>query len=199
MVEQTIFHWIVQYGCLGLFFLLVLGIVGLPVPDETLLTFVGYLIYKGDFHLVPALAAAFSGSMCGISLSYGLGRIGGLPLVRKYGPVIHIEADKIERARNWFEHKGKWSLTLGYFVPGVRHLTAFMAGTTALEYSIFAVFAYAGGLIWSTTFLTVGYLVGKEWAQASEKIHNAIVIAVCIIGVVVLMWYLLSHALHKGD
>jgi membrane protein DedA with SNARE-associated domain len=30
----TIMHWIAHYGYLALFGLLMLGIVGLPVPDE---------------------------------------------------------------------------------------------------------------------------------------------------------------------
>jgi membrane protein DedA with SNARE-associated domain len=48
-MEQQVLAWLTQYGYLALFSLLVLGIVGLPVPDETLLTFTGYLIY--EWHL----------------------------------------------------------------------------------------------------------------------------------------------------
>ena len=46
-MEQQILAWITQYGYLAIFGGLVFGIVGLPVPDETLLTFTGYLIFKG--------------------------------------------------------------------------------------------------------------------------------------------------------
>ena len=35
-MEQSILAWISQYGYFAIFFLLMLGIVGLPVPDETL-------------------------------------------------------------------------------------------------------------------------------------------------------------------
>lgn len=77
--------FVYAYGYLGVFSLLMLGIVGLPVPDEWLLTFAGYLIYKGHFHIVPALAAAILGSVCGISISYYLGRTLGTSIVRRYG------------------------------------------------------------------------------------------------------------------
>jgi membrane protein DedA with SNARE-associated domain len=43
---STIVYWIAHYGYLALFGLLMLGIVGLPVPDETLLTFAGYLVFR---------------------------------------------------------------------------------------------------------------------------------------------------------
>ena len=48
-LEQQVLAWIAQYGYLAIFCLLVFGIVGLPVPDETLLTFTGYLVFKGHF------------------------------------------------------------------------------------------------------------------------------------------------------
>ena len=41
-MEQQILAWITQYGYLAIFAGLMFGIVGLPVPDETLLTFTGY-------------------------------------------------------------------------------------------------------------------------------------------------------------
>ena len=73
------FEWITQYGYAGIFLLLMLGIVGLPVPDETLLTFVGYLSFQGKLALLPSVTAAFLGSSTGISVSYGVGRVAGSP------------------------------------------------------------------------------------------------------------------------
>jgi membrane protein DedA with SNARE-associated domain len=42
------------------------GIVGLPVPDEWLLTFSGYLVFKNTLSFVPTFFAAFLGSACGL-------------------------------------------------------------------------------------------------------------------------------------
>src|SRR5258708_15306133 len=84
-MEQQVLAWIAQYGYLAIFSLLVLGIVGLPVPDETLLTFTGYLVYQGHLSLPLAFFCAFAGSACGITLSYILGRTFGLTLIHRYG------------------------------------------------------------------------------------------------------------------
>ena len=70
---ETLSQWVFHYGYAGIFFLLVLGIVGLPIPDETLLTFAGYLVFRNHLKLTPVYAAAFLGSICGITISYGLG------------------------------------------------------------------------------------------------------------------------------
>src|ERR1051326_5662774 len=142
MVEQ-IGQWISTYGYPAIFVLLVFGIVGLPVPDETLLTFTGYLIYSGHLKLVPAFLAAFGGSACGITISYILGRTFGISLIHRYGKNIHLTEARIQYAHNWFERVGRWGLTFGYFIPGVRHFTAYAAGMSNLEPHIFAVFAYS--------------------------------------------------------
>jgi len=178
---ELILHWITQYGYFGIFSLLVLGIVGLPIPDETLLTFAGYLVYRGQLHAVPTLAAAFLGSVCGITLSYTIGRVTGYFVIEKYGPKLHIHMDRVHKIHDWFHRLGGFTLTFGYFVPGVRHLTAYVAGASELEYPAFAGFAYSGGLIWSVTFISLGYLLGDRWDRASGQVHQNLLIAGCVL------------------
>src|SRR5512133_1564689 len=151
-MEQQVIAWITQYGYLAIFLLLVTGIVGLPVPDETLLTFTGYLIFKGHLSLPLAFATAFAGSASGMTISYTLGRTFGLALVHRYGKYLRITEAHINKAHAWFERVGHWGLTFGYFIPGVRHFTAYAAGMTEVSSHHFALYAYSGGLLWVSTF-----------------------------------------------
>jgi len=164
-------HWITRYGYAGIFALRALGIVGLPIPDETLLIFVGYSIYRGRLHPVPAVLSAFAGTACGISLSYALGRGFGKFIVPHLRYFLHLGSDRLNRVHDWFRRAGRWALVLGYYVPGVRHLTAYAAGTSGLRFLDFAVFAYAGGLFWSITFVGLGYLLGEKWRRG-EVLHS---------------------------
>jgi membrane protein DedA with SNARE-associated domain len=177
---ETIAHLVTQYGYAGIFVLLVLGIVGLPVPDETLLTFAGYSIYKHHLLAVPAYACAALGSMCGISISYILGRSLGLFVIHNYGRFFHITPQQMDRVHAWFDRFGTWTLLIGYFVPGVRHLTAVIAGTSGLRPSLFAVFAYSGALIWAATFIGLGYFFGEQWEQVLSQVHHHLVISAWI-------------------
>ena len=43
---NLVFHWIVQYGYAALIGSMMLGIIGLPIPHETLLMFAGYLVSR---------------------------------------------------------------------------------------------------------------------------------------------------------
>ncbi len=174
---ESVLAWVSRYGYAGLFALLVLGIVGLPIPDETLLMFSGYLIYKGRFQPALAFLTGFVGSCCGISLSYVIGRTLGYGFVHRYGRYLRITEPRIDRIKAWFHRIGDWLLTIGYFVPGVRHFTALVAGLSQLEYRTFAVFAYSGAALWVATFLSIGYFVGEEWQSASALVERYVWIA----------------------
>ena len=87
---DTLLNWIPQYGYPALFLFLMLCIVGLPIPDETLLTFSGYLIFKNQLALMPTMATACLGSICGITISYTIGRRLGLYFVRTVGRKLRI-------------------------------------------------------------------------------------------------------------
>jgi membrane protein DedA with SNARE-associated domain len=169
---ESILGWLSHYGYTGLFTLLMLGIVGLPIPDETLLVFSGYLMSAGRLRPLPAFLAGFAGTACGISLSYTIGRSLGHRAVLRYGRSLHITEERLHRVHRWFQHTGEWLLTIGYFIPGVRHFTALVAGTSRLEYRRFALFAYPGAALWVSMFLWVGYLVGENWRAAMELVHR---------------------------
>lgn len=198
MTTAEILNWVTWYGYLGISSLLMLGIVGLPIPDEFTLTCAGYLIFKGL--LVPELtvASAFMGSACGISLSYTLGRFIGMPVVYRYGYLAHITPEMVTRVHNWYERFGKWALVFGYFLAGVRHLTAFVAGATRLRVRVFAAFAYTGAFLWSLAFISLGYFLGDQWTLISQHVNVEIWLTVTIVGCLVVL-YLVRRRSSSGQ
>ncbi len=167
------------------------GIIGLPIPDETILTFSGYLIHNGDLSFLPTFLVTYLGSILGITLSYIFGRTAGLYAIRKYGKYFHITEARLEKAHQWFEKIGRWSLSIGYFIPGVRHITAIIAGSSRLKYYEFAIFAYSGGLVWTLTFLLTGYYVGVEWKKYVDKIHTHALLLIAAILIIFSIAYLI--------
>jgi membrane protein DedA with SNARE-associated domain len=177
---ESILAWISQYGYVGLFASLMLGIAGLPIPDETILVFCGYLISSRRLDLTATFATAVCGSICGISLSYIIGRTAAHSVIFRYGRYVGITPAHVERAHQWFHRIGEWILTFGYFIPGVRHFTALVAGMSELEFLIFARFAYSGAVLWVSTFLAIGYFVGEQWRAALELVHRYTLVFILI-------------------
>ncbi len=172
LLPDALTEWLLQYGSFAIFGLLALGIIALPVPEETLLVFTGFLINQGTFLPVPATFAAYMGSVVGITVSYLIGRTGGLFMIKKYGAYVGITETKMATAHNWFEHYGKWILFIGYFIPGLRHFTGLFAGVSSLEFPQFCLFAYSGAFFWVSTFLLVGYFFGNYHRAAFELIES---------------------------
>lgn len=168
----SVLDWISTYGYPVIFLLLTLGVVGLPVPDETLLVFAGYLIFKGKMHPLAAWGAALAGSWCGISLSYTIGRTLGLGVVHRFGKYLHITDERLDQVHRWFDRIGHWALFAGYYIAGLRHFTAIVAGTSKLRFTSFIAYAWSGGLLWVTTFLTLGYYLGENWKIISEMVER---------------------------
>ena len=96
--------------------------------------------------------------------------------VRRLLPVLQARFqshhDAIERAQQWFRRFGGWLLTFGFFIPGVRHVTAIAAGSGCLEYRRFAAFAYSGGVVWCGVFLGLGYFAGDRWPEVAEAVRS---------------------------
>jgi len=171
--------------------LLMVGIVGLPIPDETLLVFSGYLISRGSLHPAGTLAAAVGGSWCGISLSYWIGRTLGLGAVHKFGRYLRVDDRQLERVHAWFDRRGHWALVIGYYIAGVRHFTAIIAGASGLKFGSFMAYAWTGGLCWAATFLTLGYYMGEDWKPIAGLVHRYVTLASAVLVVVVAVYALL--------
>jgi membrane protein DedA with SNARE-associated domain len=174
-------QWLSAHGYGGLFVLLASGIIGLPVPDDALLMLAGYLAARGMLELTPVLLVAALASICGITISYVLGRwLSGWLIAKKAARRRWLNTARLERVRCWFDRVGRWGLTVAYFVPGVRHLTALVAGMAKLRWPVFTLFAYSGALVWTATFVGLGYSVGERWQQvlATLELHRLIVVVV---------------------
>jgi membrane protein DedA with SNARE-associated domain len=172
-----LFEWLSQYGYVGLFAGLLFGILGLPIPDETLLVFCGYLVYQGRLDFTTAFLAGFAGSLCGITLSFYLGRSLGRKVVLRYGKHLRLTPAHLDQVDRWFDRTGAWSLSIGYFIVGVRHFTALVAGMGRMRYFTFALFAYSGAAVWVAAFLALGYAFGDSWEHTSALVHRYTLIA----------------------
>ncbi|TQR34313.1 DedA family protein [Lysinibacillus sphaericus] len=184
-VQSLIEH----FGYFGIILILVGGIVGLPLPDEIFLTYVGYSVYRETLAHIPALISAMIGAAGGITLSYYIGYKFGLPLLRKYGSKVHITEQKIDFTKKLFEKIGPILLLIGYFIPGVRHLTAYIAAINNYPYKKFAFFAYMGAALWTFTFITLGKILGDKWHYVELYLSRYSIYAIVLFIIIMFIIY----------
>ena len=89
-----------QYGYFVLFIGLPLDFIVLPIPPgNSTLTYTGYLAYKGVMDTATAFAAALTGAMLGVTITYGIGYKLGMPLIDRYGRWLSLKPSLVEKTR----------------------------------------------------------------------------------------------------
>lgn len=151
-----------QYGYYAVFGLLALGIIGLPVPDELLMLFIGYLCSIMVLNYSMSLLVSFMGAISGMLLSYTLGKTFGQPLIDKHGKWVGLTTKRFEKVKGWFARFGLWTLFFGYFIPGVRSMTSYISGITSMPFRKYLLVTSLGSLTWVLIFVTIGYFLGAS-------------------------------------
>lgn len=159
-----------QYGYGILFFSLFLEMLGLPLPGEMIMTYTGLIVYNGNLSWPLCVAVGGAGATAGMTLAYWAGYRFGHPFLEKYGSRFHFGPDKLNGLSGWFTRYGNKMLIIAYFIPGVRHLTGYFAGTARLPFRKFAAYAYSGAAFWVFLFITIGKCLGPQWQTYHDTI-----------------------------
>src|SRR5712691_12588950 len=109
-------HW----GYAAVFAIVLLGSVGLPVPEETILTLAGYLVWRGDLNLPLVVVVGVVGASLGDNVGYWLGRrLGGDALLR-YGTRLWLAPVTLEASQRFLVTHGAPAVFVARFIPGLR-------------------------------------------------------------------------------
>ena len=157
----------------------------------------GTFMNQGKLPIHSTILAAICGTICGISISYLLGRTAGHFLIIKYGKWIGLTDKRYQNTHDWFEKFGKWTLFIGYFIPCVRHLTGVAAGTTELSYKHFALYAYSGAVVWVSLFLSLGYFFGQKALDLYDRLELGIEIPILVIATLLAIAYIVYRKFRK--
>ena len=189
-LEQYLMNIIYHYRYAGLLILLTGGMVGIPVPDEFLMTFSGFQTTLGRMNFGKTLFIATLGSFLGMNLSYWIGRKLGIPFLHKVAPYLHLNEKKIARAEHWFQRYGDRLIVIGYFFPGFRHFTAYFSGMSELNYGRFTVLAGTGAFLWALTFIMLGRVLGVHWQKIIYILHRYLARGGIVLAIIVFLVYI---------
>ncbi|QQE75636.1 DedA family protein [Brevibacillus composti] len=187
-IAASLGNYISQYGYGALFGLFFLGILGMPLPEETLLVFSGFLVSTGKLELFPTFLVCFLGSISAMTTAYWIGRTLGFSFIERYGRRFGLGYTLYQKTEDWFNRVGKWALPLGYFIPGVRQFTAYFAGITRLPFPTFMLYTYSGGLFWSILFVTLGWQLGERWDELFGLISRNLAIFFLVLLAAIAAW-----------
>jgi membrane protein DedA with SNARE-associated domain/membrane-associated phospholipid phosphatase len=184
-----------HYGYIILFSGLVLELIAFPLPGELMMTYCGFLVYQSKMNWIMSILVATAAVILGITISYFIGTKLGIKFFEKYGSYIHFGPTQMEKTSKWFNSSGNKLLIFAYFIPGVRHITGYFSGITEISYIRFALNAYSGAFIWTTTFISLGRFLGPNWHKFHGYISKYLIIGSLIISLTFIVIY--AYKNHK--
>lgn len=144
-----------------------------PIPSEVLLPLAGSRVALGEWAFPLALTAATAGSVAGASALYMLGRLGGRPLLLRYGRLLRLDERRLARADEWFDRHGSGIVFFGRLLPGVRSVVSVPAGLSEMPVGRFLLLTTAGSAIWNAGLIGAGWALGAHWDEVSAVIETA--------------------------
>lgn len=143
--------------------LLVCGL-GLPLPEDISLILGGYLAHLGHAQLPVMMAVGFAGILAGDSIAFFAGRRVRSRMGQGRGGLLGrlISPEKRARVQGLFARHGQKIVIIARFLPGVRAMTYFTAGSAGMGYGRFILFDGVAALASAPIFVFLGYHFGGE-------------------------------------
>ncbi|PAQ14782.1 hypothetical protein CD798_09390 [Bacillaceae bacterium SAOS 7] len=158
-METQILDYLSQYGYILLFIVGFFGIVGIPVPEESLFVYIGLLAKHGGIAFIPAWLSISCGAFVGMITSYFLGRKIGKPLLDRYGKYLGMSNGRVKKFILHWDMKN--SLAVGFFIPGIRQFNPYFAGISKFPFLFFTIISVFGSLIWVLIYMLIGFVISS--------------------------------------
>jgi membrane protein DedA with SNARE-associated domain len=175
-----------QLGYFGIVLVLVLGGLGLPVPEEAPVILAAVLSRRRAMWWPTALASCFTGVMLGDMVVYALGYFYGEKVLRFRLTRKFLTKPREAQIKGYFHRHGIKILVLGRFAVGFRTAAYLTAGILRLPPLRLLLADLCAATLTTLVFFGLGYWFA-QWIETGlrEVQHYAIVIAASAFAVVV--------------
>jgi membrane protein DedA with SNARE-associated domain len=141
----------------------------LPLPSEVIIP---PAAASGKFSVIGIVIAGALGSWIGATAMYWVARIGGRPLLARYGGYAGISQEKIAGAERWSSKFGSMGIFISRLLPVVRHLIGIPAGIVRMHYGLFSLFTVIGSALWCAVLCWVGIKMGQDEQLMKGELHR---------------------------
>jgi membrane protein DedA with SNARE-associated domain len=162
-----------RHGYLLTFCLLLAEAIGFPVPASIALVVAGAAVAT---HLLSAPAVLLAGIVAllfGDVVQFWLGRYSGWALLGFLCRLSMNPETCILRSAESFYKRGKTTLLIAKFIPGINTMAAPLAGSMKMRFGQFLRLDFAGIILYTGAYLMVGYASRDFLAATLRSFHAA--------------------------
>lgn len=165
--------------------------LGLPLPEDISLILGGFLAHKGAANLWLMMLTGLAGILVGDSMIFSFGRRfgsrvgtgGGTGFIGRF-----ITPEKRARVEGLYHLHGDKIVMIARFMPGVRTVAYFTAGSVGMKYTRFLLWDGLASLLSAPLFVFLGYYFGDELDMLIHRLKEGQMGVLAGVGVVVVAW-----------
>jgi membrane protein DedA with SNARE-associated domain len=159
----------------------------IPISSEITFGFAGILAFEGHLNLALVIIIGTLAELGGSYFSYGIGRIGGRPLIDRLGKYVLVTRKDVDRAERFFAGRGSWAVPVGRALPVIRAFISLVAGLVGVPAAAFGVLSLIGTVVYVVALTLIGYELGSAWHSIAHYISIggyvlAAIVVVAIVG-----------------
>jgi membrane protein DedA with SNARE-associated domain len=186
-----------HYGYLAVGGFVLVEDFGIPVPGETILIAAAVYAGAGKLNILVVALIGFVAAILGDNIGYLIGRVGGRPLIERFGRFIFLTPERLDKAEAFFTRHGGKVVTIARFVEGLRQANGIIAGITGMHWLRFLAFNALGAALWVGLWVSVGDLAGSHLQAIYDAVTRYSLIAVAV-AIVVLILLVLRHRRRRA-
>jgi membrane-associated protein len=159
--------------------------VGFVLPGETAAVLGGVIASRENADLWLMLLLVVLGAIAGDSVGYEVGKRTGPRLLDLR--IFRNKRGELEAAQDLLRRKGGPAVFLGRFIAFFRAVVPALAGAARMPYRRFLAFNAAGGLVWGSGFVLLGYLAGNSYEAVARAAGRDIAVVIAVLGLLALI------------
>ncbi len=199
-------EWLLlQHGLMlyvALFFLLLGGAVGLPIPEDLPLIGAGILIERGEVKALTVFLVCYAGVVIGDVIIYFVGRRFGAALFKSKWFRSRVSSRRVKHTRLKLEKRSILMIFIARHLFYLRTVTFLTCGAVRMRVEKFLLADMAAALISLPIMMGIGYVASEHYQQLLEwfgKARNLSVIVILIAGAAYLQYRWRKYQLTQAE
>lgn len=164
---------IAHHGYLAIFFFVLAEAINLPLPAAVALLTAGAATAAHSLRLPAVVGVAIAAMLLGDSLMFVLGREMGWGLLGFLCKVSINPETCILRSAESFYRRGRTTLVIAKFVPGLNAMAPPLAGSMKMRFDQFLWLDAAGALLYALSYTMLGFVFRDFVASITHGFHAA--------------------------
>lgn len=170
--------------------------IGLFLPGSTIILFLGALSARGYLDTGDLIWFAVLGAISGDNINYYLGKKYGSKWLKK--GFWFLNSGHIEKTKYFMNDHGAKSVFLGRFIPSVKEVVPFIAGSVKMDKKTFMLWNVLGATGWGFEWVLAGYIFAQSLNLAELWLSRAGLFLAFLLTLGGILYFLKLLIIKKG-